>query len=126
MPNYPAPDKIASLTQSDLLYLYLHFLGAQSPEEEAIYDAICRLVVSIFGNNHRRAVIIAELEQQLAAAQERERWIPVTERLPEAEGEYLVWAHNNYFVYYFRNGFKVDEVTHWRELPAPPREAANE
>ncbi len=66
MPNYSAPDKIASLTQSDLLDLYLHLPGAQSPEEEAIYDAICSRVVSIFGKNHRRAVIIGELAAEIA------------------------------------------------------------
>ena len=112
---------------------------------------------------------IAELEQQLAAAQERERWIPISDGLPEnirpvlvrardKRGECFVlraayahkreleidsddyadgfadhdedndidycpdgWYESNYTdeVHYYLGHL---EITHWRELPAPPAE----
>ena len=80
-----------------------------------------------------------------------QRWIPVTERLPEDDGEYL--ALGNYFgwwhavLMFAKDGRKVDEydfherwenvwydfdrdyghyiygsVTHWMPLPEPPKE----
>lgn len=79
------------------------------------------------------------------------RWIPVTERLPEDDGEYLVLG--NYFgwwnavLMFAKDGRRVDEydfrerwenvwydfdrdcghfiysyVTHWMPLPEPPKE----
>ena len=61
------------------------------------------------------------------------RWIPVTERLPEKQGEYFVmiegdkisttlyyeWADKYWFD--FPNGRKF-VVTHWMPLPEPPKE----
>lgn len=60
---------------------------------------------------------------------ERQRWIPVSERLPEIIGAYLIfdgieiawvffnsdknWASDNYFYH---------NVTHWMSLPQPPEQ----
>lgn len=79
---------------------------------------------------------------ELAAMRERERWIPVGERLPDGEGYFEVVLNGNYvadchcfFVHnafsYFDGKFpvgwypistntRIDNVTHWRPLPAPP------
>ena len=81
-----------------------------------------------------------------------QKWIPVTERLPEEDGEYLVWFGRNMFEHYAevrhfaKDGETVDEydlhheknvwyyydsewgyvacrnVTHWMPLPEPPKE----
>lgn len=62
-----------------------------------------------------------------------QRWIPVTERLPEKWGEYLVmiegdkvpttlyyeWADKYWFD--FPNGRKF-VATHWMPMPEPPKE----
>jgi len=60
-------------------------------------------------------------------------WIPVSERLPEAEAHVLVWADGTVQAQYRPDslkyrwdcdtyGLSADEVTHWRPLPAPPEE----
>lgn len=71
------------------------------------------------------------LRHQLAAAQERERWVPVTERLPKKDGNYMTgasyWteAHELMFSaksnrwWNFSNS-EYAEPTHWRELPQLP------
>lgn len=58
-----------------------------------------------------------------------QKWIPVTERLPELSGEYLVYCgeYDGICVLYYeilktkgkwRSNWK--EVTHWMPLPEPP------
>ena len=57
------------------------------------------------------------------------RWIPVTERLPEENGHYLVHAvGNGYYSTYialwngrFRANFEMP-ITHWMPLPEPPKD----
>lgn len=60
---------------------------------------------------------------------EPERWIPVTERLPEKEGLYLVAVRNDHERRYSKtawyhghgNWFLRQKVTHWMPLPEPPK-----
>lgn len=59
-------------------------------------------------------------------------WVSVNDRLPEKEGEYLVYYLGSYVVREFKNGkfrywscssFEPDnEVSHWMPLPHEPRE----
>ena len=80
----------------------------------------------------------ARYAEEIAVLQEREKWVPVTERLPE------VWRNDetselvNYMIYspdfgvdignYHENAKKwlcmalPCTVTHWRPLPEPPKE----
>ena len=76
---------------------------------------------------------VAALRQQV-----ERRWIPVTERLPESEGTYLVYtkrgsvyASHFYEKKVFRDDYVREQqwsqrgkvkVTHWMPLPEPPRE----
>ncbi|HDU2763717.1 TPA: DUF551 domain-containing protein [Klebsiella pneumoniae] len=65
------------------------------------------------------------------------KWIPVSERMPEAEGHYLVWANASRIDGYcdhlaiatYQGGEWSNEfnwlVTHWMPLPAAPREVIN-
>lgn len=61
--------------------------------------------------------------------QEQRRWIPVTERLPEEEGLYLVAVVNDHERRYSKtawyhghgNWFLHQKVTHWMPLPEPPK-----
>lgn len=68
-----------------------------------------------------------------------DRWIPVTERLPEKVGYYIVWdkyagvpitlfyhdSHDydfadKYPIRYFGNAANQNRYTHWMPLPEPP------
>lgn len=81
-----------------------------------------------------------------------QRWIPVTERLPEDDGKYLIYRQTPFgarytIIGFAKNGRKVDEydfqedsknvwysydcefgyiihdsVTHWMPIPTPPKE----
>ena len=78
----------------------------------------------------------AEAEAERAALREKQRWIPVTERLPERDVQVLGWYKDNPFSQYRPevvawngNGWVfvyahryVTNVTHWMPLPAAPEE----
>ena len=98
------------------------------------------------------------LSMAVAALREKEerRWIPVTERLPEEDGDYLVfkrfagnaWSdvvsfakdgrqvsectfvekwQNVWYYYDSEWGYiRTDAVTHWMPLPEPPEKAINQ
>lgn len=71
---------------------------------------------------------------------EERQWIPVTERLPESEGTYLVYTERGCVYashFYAKKVFRDDyvreaqwsqrgkvNVTHWMYLPKPPMEDA--
>lgn len=66
---------------------------------------------------------------QFAELLERERWIPVAERLPEFQNYYLAVIANDgapprvkhvYFREEDRQWIDYQSVTHWRPLPQPP------
>ena len=67
------------------------------------------------------------LKKFQVAISNKPRWIPVTERLPEENGHYLVHAvGNGYYSTYialwngrFRANFEMP-ITHWMPLPQPP------
>ena len=82
---------------------------------------------------------LANIAEEIAVAQERTRWIPVTDRLPEAtDGDYVLacvtWkdTHIDYLdavvmAFVSEDGLVdvemdcvLDGVTHWMPLPEPP------
>lgn len=76
--------------------------------------------------SRRQEVELVELTGELAS---KPCWIPVTERLPEEDGCYLVAVKNDHQRRYsktawFSHGswFARQDVTHWMPLPQPPEE----
>lgn len=73
-----------------------------------------------------------DLERSLCEVLEKQipRWIPVTERLPENDGRYLVCnqPYKAQWVmiqeYWKDSGWSGSSVTHWMPLPEPPKEEA--
>lgn len=57
-----------------------------------------------------------------------DRWIPVSARLPENNGGYLVWDGKHYqFAGFFFGSFQCNQfiseaITHWMPPPAPPQQ----
>lgn len=78
----------------------------------------------------------AEAEEERDALREKQRWIPVTERLPERDVQVLGWYKDNPFSQYRPevvawngNGWVfvyahryVTNVTHWMPLPKAPED----
>ena len=78
----------------------------------------------------------AEAEEERDALREKQRWIPVTERLPERDVQVLGWYKDNPFSQYRPevvawngNGWVfvyahryVTNVTHWMTLPKAPED----
>ena len=71
----------------------------------------------------------AALKCAIEAVGNYHKWIPVTERLPDKDGEYLtteVWASDTYVnaaEYHKRNGWHIcsDKVVAWKPMPEPYR-----
>ena len=82
----------------------------------------------------KAAEAIERLTAENAALREKQRWIPVTERLPERDVQVLGWYKDNPFSQYRPevvawngNGWVfvyahryVTNVTHWMPLPEAP------
>ena len=86
--------------------------------------------------NTAAAELIERLTAENAALREKQRWSPVTERLPERDVQVLGWYKDNPFSQYRHevvawngNGWVfvyahryVTNVTHWMPLPKAPEE----
>ena len=84
--------------------------------------------------NTAAAELIERLTAENAALREKQRWIPVTERMPERDVQVLGWYKDNPFSQYRPevvawngNGWVfvyahryVTNVTHWMPLPEAP------
>jgi len=76
----------------------------------------------------------AALRQRVQELEEAQRWIPVTERLPDSNRDVLVtvdscvekaWYSNTKQRWNDKYGDCLDGVTAWCELPTPYEEAKN-
>ena len=73
------------------------------------------------------AELIERLTAENAALREKQRWIPVTERLPQVDGNYIVCtAHGSVTKVRFDPALgRFQRIfTHWMPLPAAAEEGA--
>ena len=121
--NNPKTEEIVKIARgcaaNDTMACYICEYGKYSPCNAALLAAV--------------ADRLEEREAELAALKEKQRWIPVTERLPEDGKECLIWATRNYaeLVWYDPGhdvfcaeycDYSLDEITHWMPLPVTPKE----
>ena len=73
--------------------------------------------------------------EELSKLKAQQRWIPVTERLPEDDDDVLIMSSGSISMGYYSvyNEYWADyinvynsDVTHWMRLPEPPKEASKE
>ena len=106
------------------------------PTTEEIIKAL-RFEAGIYVGSSTSAVCTAaadrleELETELSKLKEQQRWIPVTERLPEDDDDVLIMSSGSISMGYYSvyNEYWADyinvynsDVTHWMPLPEPPKE----
>lgn len=99
----------------------------------------CRIVREAADLIERLTARCARYAEEIAVARERQRWIPVTERLPEDGDVVLCWyeyfrfgeynrMYRTYGIGYYINGMwggdvssgRNTKVLAWMPLPAPP------
>ncbi len=100
-------------------------------------EAIELLVNATYSDEWQGNERLTEAQHLAISALSRDRWISVEERLPEPKTEVMVayddgevwclwqnWANDTEDdrLEYYTNDYAIHTVTHWRELPQPPKE----
>lgn len=87
-----------------------------------LYDKAAR------AHDHSYARMLNMTAKRLRELDEKQRWIPVAERLPEYGQEIIAYSGNVlkptvYGVHYWNKEFdNWARITHWMPLPEPPKE----
>ena len=84
------------------------------------------------GHPHQLKVALeVVLEHEARIAELENQWISVEDRLPDAGQWYLCWSRNQTQIIFLdtvepimwlQDGDYLENVTHWMNLPAPPKE----
>lgn len=157
-PAYPDINDAMEMTHGELEPLYRHAQPAPVVPEidrkaiaDKVYGKCSRIPGATFYNAAEfaidemeacRAAMLAAAPQPQNAPQNIPEiipgWIPVSERMPEAEGHYLVWSNasriDGYCDHLAIAAYQGREwsnefnwlVTHWMPLPAAPQEVKGE
>ncbi|HBR2049884.1 TPA: DUF551 domain-containing protein, partial [Klebsiella pneumoniae] len=105
-------------------------------DRRGIADCLCDAEEALIEVVNRRAAMLAAAPQSPGSEPDTVpgKWVPVSERMPEAEGHYLVWANASRIDGYcdhlaiatYQGGEWSNEfnrlVNHWMPLPAAPQE----
>jgi len=101
-------------------------------EENAVPEVLKRARRLLDGKSGERMLYtfpnISDWLAEFATAELNREWIPVSERLPEATGDYLVTENRETGIRWFHairgewidsEGDEVSGITHWQSLLAP-------
>lgn len=104
--------------------MMLDRIETADPVDDDRIDGIKRIVREFAAATHDTPALNSVQSVDSVA----DRWIPVSERMPENDGAYLCWDNRYVTTYAFifgawqANQFIAKNITHWMPLPAGPQE----
>lgn len=118
------PDGWTGNDKANAALMMLDRIETAYPVDDDRIDGIKRIVRELAAAPHDTPALNSVQSVDSVA----DRWIPVSERMPENDGAYLCWDNRYVTTYAFifgawqANQFIAKNITHWMPLPAVPQE----
>ena len=118
------PDGWTCNDKANAALMMLDRIETVDPVDDDRIDGIKRIVRELAAAPHDTPALNSVQSVDSVA----DRWIPVSERMPENDGAYLCWDNRYVTTYAFifgawqANQFIAKNITHWMPLPAGPQE----
>lgn len=118
------PDGWTGNEKANAALMMLDRIETVDPVDDDRIDGIKRIVRELAAAPHDTPALNSVQSVDSVA----DRWIPVSERMPENDGAYLCWDNRYVTTYAFifgawqANQFIAKNITHWMPLPAGPQE----
>ena len=118
------PDGWTCNDKANAALMMLDRIETVDPVDDDRIDGIKRIVRELAAGQHDTPALNPVQSVDSVA----DRWIPVSERMPENDGAYLCWDNRYVTTYAFifgawqANQFIAKNITHWMPLPAGPQE----
>lgn len=118
------PDGWTGNEKANAALMMLDRIETVDPVDDDRIDGIKRIVRELAVAPHDTPALNSVQSVDSVA----DRWIPVSERMPENDGAYLCWDNRYVTTYAFifgawqANQFIAKNITHWMPLPAGPQE----
>ena len=122
------PDGWTCNDKANAALMMLDRIETVDPVDDDRIDGIKRIVRELAAAPHDTPALNSVQSVDSVA----DRWIPVSERMPENDGAYLCWDNRYVTTYAFifgawqANQFIAKNITHWMPLPAAPQEVNRE
>lgn len=117
------PDGWTCNDKANAALMMLDRIETVDPVDDDRIDGIKRIVRELATAPHDTPALNSVQSVDSVA----DRWIPVSERMPENDGAYLCWDNRYVTTYAFifgawqANQFIAKNITHWMPLPAGPQ-----
>lgn len=117
------PDGWTGNDKANAALMMLDRIETVDPVDDDRIDGIERIVRELAAAPHDTPALNSVQSVDSVA----DRWIPVSERMPENDGAYLCWDNRYVTTYAFifgawqANQFIAKNITHWMPLPAGPQ-----